>query len=60
LAAPGLALLINLVIFWAVMYWARHFTRLIGEQGMEILSRVMGLLLVAIAIEMIRNAWALL
>jgi multiple antibiotic resistance protein len=54
---PLAAMLLNLAIFWQAMYHARHIRRFIGEQGLEIMSRIMGLLLVALAIEMIREAW---
>jgi len=54
---PLLAMLVNLFIFWVAMYYAPYIKRFIGEQGLEIMSRIMGLLLVALAIEMIRNAW---
>ncbi len=55
--APMLAMLLNLVIFWAAMYYARYIKKIIGEQGLEIMSRIMGLLLVALAIELIYSAW---
>ncbi len=54
---PLLAMLANLLIFWAAMYYARYIKKFLGEQGLDIMSRVMGLLLVALAIEMIRSAW---
>jgi len=54
---PLLAMLVNLFIFWVAMYYARYIKKGLGEQGLEIMSRVMGLLLVALAIEMIRSAW---
>ena len=54
---PLLAMLLNLLIFWVAMYYARYIKKYLGEQGLEIMSRVMGLLLVALAIEMIRSAW---
>jgi multiple antibiotic resistance protein len=54
---PLVAMLVNLFIFWVAMYNAPHIKRLVGEQGLEIMSRIMGLLLVALAIEMIRSAW---
>jgi multiple antibiotic resistance protein len=57
---PLAAMLLNLFIFWLAMYNARHISRIIGQQGLEILSRVMGLLLVALSIEMIRDAWMML
>ncbi|MCF7823310.1 MAG: MarC family protein [Candidatus Marinimicrobia bacterium] len=55
---PLIAMLLNLFIFWAAMYYARYIKRFIGEQGLEIMSRIMGLLLVALAIEMIHSAWS--
>ncbi|NQT61759.1 MAG: MarC family protein [Candidatus Marinimicrobia bacterium] len=54
---PLLAMLLNLFIFWLAMYYAKYIKKFLGEQGLEIMSRVMGLLLVALAIEMIRTAW---
>lgn len=54
---PLLAMLLNLAIFWAAMYYARYIKKVLGQQGLEIMSRIMGLLLVALAIEMIRSAW---
>ncbi len=54
---PFLAMLVNLLIFWLAMYYARYIRRFIGEQGLEIMSRLMGLLLVALAIELIYSAW---
>ena len=54
---PLLAMIVNLIIFWVAMYYARYIKKILGEQGLEIMSRVMGLLLVALAIEMIRSAW---
>lgn len=54
---PLAATLINLFIFWFAMYNAHYITRAIGRQGIEILSRIMGLLLVALAVEMLRGAW---
>lgn len=54
---PLLGMLINLLIFWLAMYYAPYIKKVIGEQGLEIMSRLMGLLLVALAIEMIYSAW---
>jgi multiple antibiotic resistance protein len=54
---PLIAMIANLFIYWIAMYYSRHISRAIGEQGLEIMSRIMGLLLVALAIEMIRTAW---
>jgi multiple antibiotic resistance protein len=57
IVVPMTAMILNLLIYWAAMYHARHISKVIGEQGLEIMSRIMGLLLVALAIEMIRSAW---
>lgn len=54
---PFAAMIANLFIFWIAMYYTRHINKALGEQGLEIMSRIMGLLLVALAIEMIRTAW---
>ncbi len=54
---PFLAMMINLFIFWVAMFNASYIKKYIGRQGVEILSRVMGLLLVALAIEMILEAF---
>ncbi|HCW75876.1 MAG TPA: hypothetical protein DHU63_04975 [Candidatus Marinimicrobia bacterium] len=54
---PLAATLVNLFLFWFAMYNAHYITRAIGKQGIEILSRIMGLLLVALAVEMLRGAW---
>jgi len=54
---PLVAMLVNLFIYWIAMYYAPYIKKVLGEQGLEIMSRVMGLLLVALAIEMIRSAW---
>ena len=54
---PLIAMLANLLIFWVAMYYARYIKKFVGEQGLEIMSRIMGLLLVALAIEMIHSAW---
>ena len=53
---PLFALTANLLLFWGAMYFARPLSRWIGRQGLEILSRIMGLMLVAIAVEMIKTA----
>ncbi len=55
--APLIAVSLNLLIFWLAMYNASYIKKFIGKQGVEILSRIMGLLLVALAIEMISDAF---
>jgi multiple antibiotic resistance protein len=44
---------LNLFIFWVLMRYSHLLNKVIGRQGSEILSRVMGLILTAMAIEFI-------
>ncbi len=53
---PLMGVVAVLFIFWVALYNAKFIKRFIGFQGLEILSRIMGLILVALAIEMIRSA----
>lgn len=48
-----LAALINLLIFWLGMLYSHKLNKILGRQGAEILSRVMGLILTAMAVEFI-------
>jgi multiple antibiotic resistance protein len=47
------AALVNLLLFWLGMVYSNKLHKVLGQQGAEILSRVMGLLLTAIALEFI-------
>jgi len=49
IAAAG----INLILFWVLMRYSHWLNKIIGRQGSEILSRVMGLILTAMAVEFI-------
>lgn len=51
----ALAALIDLAIFWLLMRYSNIVLRVVGHQGLEILSRVMGLILVAVAVQFIIN-----
>lgn len=44
---------LNLFIFWLLMRYSHMLNKVIGRQGSEILSRVMGLILTAMAVEFI-------
>lgn len=44
---------INLLLFWVLMRYSHILNKVIGRQGSEILSRVMGLILTAMAVEFI-------
>lgn len=48
------ALALNLLLVWVVLLAARQVVRLLGENGVAALSKIMALLLAAIAIMMIR------
>lgn len=54
-AAPTvISLVLNLVIVWAVLTVANEITRFFGKNGIVAISKVMALLLAAIAVMMIR------
>ena len=50
-----LAIMAAIVITWIVLYFSDFIAGLIKDKGVEILSRVLGLILAAVAIEMIRS-----
>lgn len=45
--------LLNLLLFWVLMIYSDKILKIIGQQGVEILSRIMGLILTAMAVEFI-------
>lgn len=50
---PLAAALLNLLIFWLLMRYSNYLHKVIGDQGSEILTRIMGLILTSIAVEFI-------
>jgi len=52
---PFLAVLSALALTWLILYFANHLSHLLGEKIIEVLSRVMGLLLAAIAVEYVKE-----
>ncbi|HVF72047.1 MAG TPA: MarC family protein [Chthoniobacterales bacterium] len=52
-----LALLVNLLLVGLGFRYASHFTRWMGEQGMRGISKLISLLLAAIAVSLIRRGW---
>lgn len=48
-----LAIMAAIIITWIILYFANSIAKLIREKGIEIISRVMGLILAAVAIQMI-------
>lgn len=49
------AAVMALAVVWAVLRSSNVFNKLLGEQGIAVASKLMGLLLVAMAVEMIRK-----
>jgi multiple antibiotic resistance protein len=52
-----LALLVNLLLVGLGFRYANHFTRWMGQQGMRGMSKLISLLLAAIAVSLIRRGW---
>jgi multiple antibiotic resistance protein len=52
-----LALLVNLLLVGFGFRYASHFTRWMGQQGMRGVSKLISLLLAAIAVSLIRRGW---
>jgi multiple antibiotic resistance protein len=52
-----LALLVNLLLVGFGFRYANHFTRWMGQQGMKGVSKLISLLLAAIAVSLIRRGW---
>lgn len=56
----ALAALLNLFIFWIVFHKANFIYKILGHQGIEVISRIMGLIFTAIAVEFIKEGLAAL
>lgn len=52
---PFLAVVLSLFVTWLILYFADRLAQFLGEKIIEILSRVMGLILAAIAVEYIKE-----
>lgn len=50
-----LAATLNILVVWFVLKKINIFHRFLGKQGSEVMSRIMGLILVALAVEFIRR-----
>jgi multiple antibiotic resistance protein len=53
----ALASSLNLLITWLLLKYSDSVYRFLGRQGSDILTRVMGLILSALAIEFIKSGW---
>lgn len=52
-----IASLLNLIITWIVLRQTQILFRIFGRQGSDVIARIMGLILTALAIEFIRQGW---
>ncbi|MBI4453681.1 MarC family protein [Candidatus Woesearchaeota archaeon] len=52
---PLIALILSLGITWIMMIWSEKITKLMGARLIEVISRVLGLILAALAIEFVKN-----
>jgi multiple antibiotic resistance protein len=52
-----ISLLVNLALVAVALCQADRFTRLMGKQGLRGVSKIIALLLAAIAISLIRRGW---
>ena len=54
-----LASVINLAFAWLLMFFSLRIYKVIGRQGSDVISKIMGLFITAIAVEMILGAFGL-
>lgn len=54
------ASLLNLLITWIVLRQTELLFKILGRQGSEVIARIMGLILTALAVEFIKQGWAVL
>jgi multiple antibiotic resistance protein len=52
----GLAIAATLIVTWLALRYAQLLERLLGDNGIHLVTRVMGMLLVAISVELIATA----
>lgn len=52
---PLVAIFINLIIIWFILRHAHIIFRLLGRQGSEVVTRIMGLFITAMAVALIRT-----
>ncbi len=54
---PLIAASINLIAAWIILRQTELLFKVLGRQGSEIIARIMGLILTALAVEFIKNGW---
>ena len=54
---PSIAALINLALVWFFLKNSRRVYKVLGNQGSDVLTRIMGLLITAIAVKFIREGF---
>jgi len=57
---PLIASLANLFIAYLLLRYSEPLVKIIGKQGSVVVSRIMGLVLVAIAVEFIKQGWSVI
>jgi len=55
---PLIASILNLLLAYFILRYSDRLLKVIGKQGSDVVSRIMGLIIVAIAVEFIRVGWA--
>jgi len=53
-----LASIANLLVTYVVLMYSTPLLKVLGKQGADVVSRIMGLIIVAIAVEFIMQGWA--
>ncbi len=51
---------VNLLVTFILLRFSEGFLRIFGKQGADVISRIMGLIILAIAVEFVRQGWAAL
>ena len=57
---PFAASVANLLLTFILLRLSEGFLRIFGKQGADVVSRIMGLIIVAIAVEFVRQGWGAL
>lgn len=52
-----IASLLNLLITWLVLHQTELLYKILGRQGSDVVARIMGLVLTALAVEFIKQGW---